>query len=297
MTGFADFARTHGVEIVDLFASDRIRRCPTVAHPRSKNGAYWYDGSRGWVQNWERSEKPQWWDDPTASPWTEAERAEWIARRRLAEAERRQTQQRAADRAAQMIGQAAVTDHGYLRAKGFGDLKGLTVDDDRELLIPMRDLATNSLVGVQTVRLVENAWQKRFIAGQRTKEAVFVLGRRNAPETWLVEGYCTGLSVERALRQLRIQASVMVTFSAQNLLHCSERTRGRRYVFADNDKSRTGEKIACATGLPWVMSEAVGEDANDLHQRAGLLAVCKSIMHTRRQQDRAQDRRNNPNKG
>ena len=40
MTTFLAFALAHGVEIGDLYAGDRIRRCATTAHPRSRNGAY-----------------------------------------------------------------------------------------------------------------------------------------------------------------------------------------------------------------------------------------------------------------
>lgn len=286
MTTFTAFALTHGVEIGDLYAGDRIRRCPTTAHPRSRNGAYWFDGQRGWVMNWEHGDTVQWWNDPQARPWTEADKAAWAEKRRIAQAERQRAQHRAAALAAELVAQAAPAEHGYLRAKGFAEVKGLTLDDGATLLIPMRDLATNALIGAQRIRLVDNAWEKRYLHGQRTTGAVFVLGQRKASETWLIEGFATGLSVERALRQLHIPASVMVTFSAHNLQHCAAHTAGRRFVFADNDVSETGQKAAIATGLPWVMSPETGEDANDLHMRAGLLAVCKLVMNARRQPPR-----------
>lgn len=293
MSSFINFALAHGVEIGDLYASDRIRRCPTTEHPRSRNGAFWFDGQRGWVQNWEHGDSVQWWNDPTAKPWTEADKAAWAAKRRIAQAERQQAQQRAAVLAAELVDQAIPAEHGYLRAKGFDDVKGLTVNDGGTLLVPMRDLATNALIGAQRIELVENKWQKRYLLGQRTTGAVFVLGPRKAPEIWLVEGYATGLSLERALKQLHIPASVMVTFSAHNLQHCAEHTAGRRFVFADHDASETGQKAAIATGLPWVMSPETGEDANDLHQRAGLLAVCKLVMAARTNEHRTTDRHNN----
>lgn len=282
MSDFTHFARAHGVEIGDLYPSDRIRRCPTTAHPRSRNGAYWFDGQRGWVQNWEHGDAVQWWNDPHARPWTEADKAAWAAQRRAAQAERRGARQRAAAKAGDLLARATPAEHGYLRAKGFAEVKGLTLDDGGTLLIPMRDLGTNALVGAQLIRLVDNAWQKRYLTGQRTTGAVFVLGQRNTAETWLVEGYATGLSVERALRQLHIPARVMVTFSASNMAHCAEHITGRRFVFADHDASETGQKAAIATGLPWTMSPVLGEDANDLHQRAGLFALSQAIMNCRR---------------
>ena len=61
-------------------------------------------------------------------------------------------------------------------------------------------------------------------------------------------------------------------------------TKGRRYLFADNDKSGAGERAAQATGLPYCMSPVLGEDANDMHVRAGLLAVCGLLMRVRTQE-------------
>lgn len=49
-----------------------------------------------------------------------------------------------------------------------------------------------------------------------------------------------------------------------------------------NELSRAGEKAACKTGLPYCMSDVAGEDANDLHQRAGLTALCALLMTVRR---------------
>ena len=66
---------------------------------------------------------------------------------------------------------------------------------------------------------------------------------------------------------------VVVTFSAGNLAHIASTIKGRAGVIADNDVSGTGQSTAVASGLPWAMSDTVGEDANDLHQRAGLAAV------------------------
>ena len=39
---FIDFARAHGVDIdhTRLYPSEKIRRCGTVAKPKSGNGAY-----------------------------------------------------------------------------------------------------------------------------------------------------------------------------------------------------------------------------------------------------------------
>jgi putative DNA primase/helicase len=116
-------------------------------------------------------------------------------------------------------------------------------------------------------------YEKKMLTGMRAKNAVLYLGDRDAPEAWLVEGFATGLSVRHALRSVGIPASVVICFSASNLIQVADQIKGTRFVFADNDDSKTGEKSAMATGLPWTMADRVGWDANDLHLGDSLFAV------------------------
>ena len=282
---FIEFARAHGVEIDPsrLFASERIKRCGTTDKPNGTNGAYFWDGQRGWVFNWSAEARVQWFSDERTQPWTEEEKAAWRAKRQAAIASQDQGYQRAALRAAEMMRSAKPSEHNYLHNKGFPDAQGF-VSEDGALLIPMRDLQTNNLHGVQVIRWDEESrrFTKKMTPGMRAKGAVFRMGEKTAPETFLVEGYATGLSVHAALRSVGLRASVMVCFSANNMELIARQIRGRAFVFADNDKSGTGEKSAQATGLPYCMSPIEGEDANDLHARAGLMAVCAQLMAVRR---------------
>ena len=282
---FIAFARAHGVEIdpAKLYASERIKRCGTTEKPKAKNGAYFWDGERGWVWNWAGEARVQWFHDDKATPWTEAEKAAWKAKRQAAQASQEQDYQRAAVRAAEMMRAAKPMEHNYLHRKGFTDAQGF-VTEDGALLIPMRNLQTNNLQGVQVIRWDEEArtFTKKMIPGMRAKGAVYRMGDRTAPETILCEGYATGLSIVAALRSVGLRASVLVCFSAHNLELIAPQLKGRAYVFADHDKSGTGEKSAQATGLPYCMSPVMGEDANDLHARAGLFAVCQLLMEVRR---------------
>ena len=77
---FILFARAHGVEIDPnkFFPSDRIRRCGTVEKPRSGNGAYFYDGQRGWVMDWSGEARVIWFEDPNAVPWTDEQKRRFI---------------------------------------------------------------------------------------------------------------------------------------------------------------------------------------------------------------------------
>ena len=50
------------------------------------------------------------------------------------------------------------------------------------------------------------------------------------------------------------------------------------FVWADNDKSKTGEKAAIETGLPWVMPDEEGWDFNDLRTKKGEFAIKKKLF-------------------
>lgn len=280
---FVLFARAHGVEIGDLIASDRIRRCATVEHPRSKNGAYFWDGSRGWVFAWDGEAKVQWYEDPNAKPWTDAEKRAWAAKRQSMNADQARKHENAALRASVMLRSTKPDHHDYLIRKRLGDVRGLVMPEG-ELFVPMRSLTTNELQGAQVIRWLpeEMRWEKKMIPGMRAKGAVLRLGPPRATETCLCEGYATGLSIEMAARQVRLSVAVLVCFSDSNMVHVAGLMKGgRRYVFADNDKSMAGEKAAKTTGLPYCMSDREGEDANDLHARAGLMAVQGLLMRAR----------------
>lgn len=275
---FVDFARAHGVEIRDLYPSEKIQRCGTVDKPNSKNGAWFWDGERGWVFNWAGEARVQWYQDE--KPWTEADKLAWKKRRDAANATQDIAQQKAAQRAQEMLNKAKHGEHNYLHMKGFGDVEGIVLDD--MLLIPMRNVITNQLQGLQTIRWIEDErrYEKKMIYGMKAKGAVFRMGIRTN-ETFLCEGYSTGLSIAKALRSIGSNASVVVCFSAGNLEHVATQIKGRKFIYADNDESGTGEKAAKATGIPYCMSDTVGHDANDDHQKLGLMAVCKKIMEVR----------------
>lgn len=283
MTDFISFARAHNVEIDPsrLYASDKIKRCGTVDKPRSGNGAYYWDGQRGWVMDWSGEARAIWYNDPNAKPWTDEEKRLWAAKRASAASEQEHRYQQAALQADITLRSAKLGEHPYLTIKGFPEEKGLVLED--KLIIPMRNVVTNKLQGYQSIRwnMEETKYEKKMLTGMRAKNAVLYLGNRDLPECWLVEGFATGLSVRNALRSCGMTAAVVVCFSASNLIQVADQIPGKRYVFADNDESKTGEKSAVQTGLPWTMADQVGWDANDLHAAKGLFAVMAKIMECR----------------
>jgi phage/plasmid primase-like uncharacterized protein len=284
---FVLFARAHGVEIGDLISSDRIRRCATTQNPRKKNGAYFWDGTRGFVFAWDGDARAQWYEDPNARPWTDAEKRAWAVKRQTAAAEQERKNKGAALHAAVLMRSAVPGPHDYLVRKGLAASQGLVLPDGA-LMVPMRSLATNELQGAQLIRWIsaDMRWEKKMVPGMKAKGAVLRLGK-TVQETILCEGYATGLSIELAARSVGLSACVMVCFSDSNMVHVSrllDGTRGRRFVFADNDKTQAGERAAKETGLPYCMSDVLGEDANDLHARAGLMAVSQLLMNVRRRE-------------
>lgn len=270
MSDFLAFARANGLLVDHVIADDRVHRVPTTAHPRKRNGAYRWNGRTGFVQAWDIHESAiAYRADASVDLPTMRDMNAMVAR---AAAQKAREQREAAHTAREILGRCEYKEHPYLAAKGFPTHKGL-VDTDGRLVVPMRDVENYDVLSVQHI---DDTGAKRFLKGGQAKGAIFRIGRGS--ETWLVEGYATALSVDLALHALYRQASVLVCFSAGNLAHVANRVRGRRFVFADNDASNAGQHAAESTGLPWVMSPVMGEDANDLHRRAGLPALCELLQ-------------------
>ncbi len=276
---FEQFARAHGVMVDRAYPVDRIQRCPTADHPKSKNGAWFWDGQRGWVSAWDAGGEIHWYQEDR--PWSDADKRAWAAKRLVQRSEIDRKHEMAALRAKALLSSCKVAEHGYLMFKGVGTVRGLVTPED-DLFVPMRSMS-GDLLGAQIIHwdTQERVWTKKMIPGMRAKGAVLRLGPRMAAETILVEGYATGLSVEAAITLSRLPMAVLCCFSDSNLVHVAPTVTGRVYVFADNDKSGAGEKAAKATGLPYCMSDREGEDANDLFVRSGVYAVAREVMKVR----------------
>lgn len=271
MSDFLAFAREHGLLVDHVVDDGRVHRVKTVEKPTKRNGAYLWDGRSGWVQDWQFHPAPVAFRPERPEPETRQARLQREAERRRREAKERAERQAAAKEAEQVIARCMFGEHAYLAAKGFPTERGL-IDIDGRLVIPMRDWHTGRVTSVQWIAA---DGEKRFLPNGAAKGSAFRMGRGD--ERWLVEGYATGLSVQAALRALYRAGEVVVTFFAGNLIHVAQAARGpRTYVFADHDASGTGEVAARATALRWCMSKEEG-DANDLHQREGVRAVCELI--------------------
>lgn len=272
---------SQGAESYDQRAAKAVWRSINAAGKIGIGSLFHEAAGNGWRDNGEHR-----------GPLTEQEKIErrkFAAAREAASAaeeHRKHQAYRAAAAAAQaVIEQCELKTHYYLNAKGLPNVVALV--SDMTLIVPMRNLETNQLQGMQTIAWLpeERRWEKKMAHGMRAKGAVLRLGSQRAKETFLCEGYATGLSIEMALNRLRLNASVLICFSDSNMAHVASMLKGPAFVIADNDASQAGEKAARKTGFPWAMSDQVGEDANDLHQRAGLAALCKLILEVRKRKN------------
>jgi phage/plasmid primase-like uncharacterized protein len=274
---FRDFATDHGL-IIDRIESGRWVRVPTVNHPHKKNGAYFFDGDYAHLQDWAVMDRcVSWREEKPMTPYDlEAQRKRMDISRKEAMIERRKLQLRASRQAATLISHAQVGTHAYLKEKGFPEATALV--EEGALLIPMRDVNTNELLGVQEIKLVDNEWQKKMVFGMRAKGAVFRIGNKTSRGNILAEGYATSLSIKEAIDHLRLNLSVICCFSAGNMEFVASRLIGKVGIFADNDASGTGERAARNTMFPWVMAETVGYDANDVHMQNGIFTLGRIVI-------------------
>lgn len=270
MSDFVVFCRSLGIVMDSLPPVGRWVRLPTVSHPRTKNGAVKFMGTHGFAQEHSTMPEVAVWkaSEDTAAPAIDHQAlkvAQDREHRRIA-----QGRAKAAQRAESIVARARMGTHPYLTAKGFPEASGLVADRNGHpvLVVPMR--IDGKLAGCQ---LIAEDGDKKFLQGQATRGAVFVLGQG---EPIYCEGYATALSAMQSLTASRLRGSVVVCFSAHNL----QTMASAGVVLADNDLSQTGERAAIATGLPFWMSDTVGEDFNDYARRVGLFAASQALKTT-----------------
>lgn len=266
---FIQFARSHGIIIDHLPPIGVWQRYPTEDHPRKRNGAVKYLGTHGFCQNHALSTVVSLWK---AEGTTSFDMRAIIIDQAKAEQHRKKLATAAVGKAVAMLNSSGNQRHAYLERKGFPDEQGivLQIEGKPVLLIPMR--CGGSLVGLQQI------WEdgtKKFLYGQRTAGAVFKFDNRGI--NIVCEGYATALSIRAALKQLKTRYTIHVCFSAGNMARVAEGLEPG-LVVADNDASGTGQAAAASIGWPTWMSDKVGEDANDYHQRVGLFAFSQSLQ-------------------
>jgi putative DNA primase/helicase len=266
---FISFCRAHGI-LIDIPPPIGVwRRYPTDDHPRKRNGAVKYMGDHGFVQNHATDTEVSLWQTETP---IKVDRKKIARDMREADAKRMADQADAVKRAAFIMSQTVLGKHEYLNAKGFEGAEDMIWGHEgkKTLVVPMR--VDGHLVGCQ---LIEEDGSKKFLYGQRTSNAELVIDNKGVHI--LCEGYATALSIQAALRKMSRRYTIHVCFSAGNMKKVAQGLPDGLLI-ADNDKSGTGERVAKEIGWKYWMSDVVGEDANDTHQRVGLLKLGLSLV-------------------
>lgn len=271
---FIDFCRAHGVILDTLPPVGVWKRFKTEDKPSSRNGAVKFMGTHGFVQNHATMQEVNTWRNEGESPIAQQE-VQRIARQGQQDTAKFNAQ--AAQKANWILGQCKTQKHAYIESKGFADevVNVWNSEDGPIAVIPMRIDA--AVVGCQ---LIGEDGTKKFLFGQRSGGAQFIFD--NKGDHFLCEGFATGLSVRHALKNMKKKYTIHVCFSAGNMAKVAANLPGG-VVVADNDKSGTGERVAREIGWPYWMSDKVGEDFNDAHQRLGLFSVGQSLLKTTRQ--------------
>lgn len=265
---FLTYCKLNGILIDHLPPVGVWRRYPTESHPHKRNGAVKYMIDHGFTQDWANNLEVEVWKSDKPNDF---DRSKLMRDVKAAEDKKRSLQREAAGKAAWILKQCQYGHHQYLKAKGY-DSEQVHVwakDGVKTMVIPMR--VDGHLVGVQ---LIDEAGVKKFLFGQRTSGASFVFDNRGIHI--FTEGYATALSVRQIMKSLKMRYTIHVCFSAGNLKKIAQDI-GEGFVIADNDKSKTGERVAIETGLPYWMSHTEGEDFNDFHRRVGIFKASMSL--------------------
>lgn len=266
---FISFCRAHGI-LIDIPPPIGVwRRYPTDDHPRKRNGAVKFMGDHGFVQNHATDTEVSLWQTETP---VKIDRKKIARDMREADAKRLADQADAVKRAAFILSQTVLGKHEYLNAKGFEGAEDMIWGHEgkKTLVVPMR--VDGNLVGCQ---LIESDGSKKFLYGQRTSNAELIIDNKGVHI--LCEGYATALSIQAALIKMSRRYTIHVCFSAGNMKKVAQGLPDGLLI-ADNDQSGTGERVAKEIGWKYWMSDVVGEDANDTHQRIGVLKLGLSLV-------------------
>lgn len=265
---FIDFAQSHGL-IIENLVYGRIARCKTTTHRTKRNGAYFFAGQWGWVQNWQTDDEINVWQDGTIQP-EEIQKQIKQSKEKYAK-DRAKSNAEAAKKARWILSQCRQELHAYLHNKGFPEMcANVWFKDGSEplLVVPMY---TNKVIS--GCQLINTNGDKKFLSGQASKCAYFQIG--NGAQVFFVEGYASALSLQKILASLKISYRIIVCFSAGNLLNLAKGSNG--FVIADNDESKAGEKAATDSGCSWWMPPTVGHDINDYHREKGIFTVSQDL--------------------
>ena len=215
------------------------------------------------------------YDEPVGPPVMDVEE---IQRERR---HRKQLAKKAVKQAQRVMDACIVGPHPYLGNKGFPERDvmvysgaiGNTWHYD-VMVLPVRD-SKGSLINIQTIAVDGT---KRFLYGGVMRAGRMDIGR--GKDLFVVDGYATGLSVERCLRELSIDCTVRVAFMASNIPLMAT---GKALVITDHDRTPegreygAGEMYARKSRCRWWQPPDVGTDFNDVEMMIGTYAASELL--------------------
>lgn len=227
----------------NLITDGRLHRCDAAGRHGKNDAAYLLhldDFPAGGFENHRDGLGWQDWYAKGTREFTPVERAEY--RRRMAEAraqceaDRRQRQADAADRAAGLWRSAdpECNGHPYLEAKHIG-AHGARLYRDTLLVVPVRDLDG----AITSLQFIDQAGTKRFLTGGRKREGCCVIGKlTDAAIIVVTEGFATAATLHEAT-----DYPVVIAFDAGNLPPVAAAVRQRfpqaRIIIAADDDHQT----------------------------------------------------------
>lgn len=275
-------------------AMNRWINADTLGKHGKGDGRIICDEHRVTAFNWQTSARATVWLNGRENI-SKAERERYA--RDVADAERKakENADRAARIASLIVEASTIGRHAYLAAKGFPDEPVLLIGRDQLAgILEANRKRVDSLV-IETcftgiviparhgseIRSVQIIWEdgtKKFLAGGSMHGVTHRIAKGR--DTWLCEGFATGLSLRAALKGLRRSDTILMCFSASNVAEVASTVRGRCMIAAENDKPiehfggiGTSEHFALKAGKPFVMPPELGMDLNDMHQQQGIFAV------------------------
>lgn len=267
---FIQFATAHGLEITHL-ETGKIARCKTSDHRSKRNGAYYYEHSFGWCQNWAVHEHPVIWITDKEVDQKELQLKLKKSREKYNH-ERARLNRAAIKKAETMLKLCRNDTSSYLASKGFSEMCfNMLLEEDKEplLCVPMR--INGNLSGLQ---VIAPDGKKKFLYGTNASLATFDIGL--GANVFLVEGLATGLSMQKIAAYLKIPYTIRVCFSAGNMAKVTK-LHDKPILICDNDESGTGERVGKESGKRYYMPPVAGDDINDECNRSGYFTVAQKI--------------------
>lgn len=216
----------------------------------------------GWFGEWKTGEQHQWfYNDPEASPLTDAERRkikQEQARLKAEAAQARETKQaEVAELASSMWGKADtnVEGHPYLAKKRIAIARGLRIytarDGTQLLTVPMYSFDMNGQPQLTNLQTIDANGSKRFLKAGRVEGCFFSL-KGDTSIIVICEGVATALSIWEATG-----LSVVAAFNSGNLIPVSKEIARHRptatlMIAGDDDVIAPDDWEDRGKGKPWV---------------------------------------------